>query len=221
MHNAIASVSGILFVIGFVPYIIAIMYGVSLSKPTSPLARLYSQLCRIPRFRTCFEPKEPIKPSKVTWTIWTALDTITFVGMFKENTLNWQIAGAVLGAWTVLALVLKYGTWEWTRIDALCLLGAVLAVTLWKIFGDATVGIVVSNTVVFLGSTPMFDSAWETPTNESKLAWTIWWISCLLAVATIPAWTLADTFQPITFCAIETVMVYIVYVRAASIAKTA
>jgi len=121
-------------------------------------------------------------PQKVTWVIWASLDSITLAEMWFEHTLNGQIVGAVLGAWTVVALALLYGKPGWTLQDKLCLLGAVAAVLLWKLSDNATVGIVISNTVVFLGSIMTFKSAWSEPEKEDRIAWAIWWTSCVCEV---------------------------------------
>lgn len=220
MRNAIATISGVLFIIGFIPYILAILKGVSETRPMSPLSTVFRLLGKIPGCSKFLEQTEGIRPSKVTWLIWASLDTITIWGMHKKETLNPQIIAAVLGAWIIVALVLKYGTKEWSKTDKFCLGGAILAVFLWNVFGNATVGIVTSNIVVFLGSYTMFKSSWKKPRDESKLAWTIWWVSCFCAVITIPAWTLADAVQPLTFFVIETIMMYIVYIRPITL-KTA
>lgn len=153
------------------------------------------------------------EPVKVTWIIWASLDTITLAGMYFEHTINGQIIGAVLGAWVTVVLVLRFGKSGWTRNDKRCLGGAVLAVVLWKFFDNPTVGIVVSNAVVFLGSFMTFKSAWSEPEKEDKIAWAIWWISCVCAMCSLPSWQLADSAQPITFFAVETIMVWLLFVR--------
>lgn len=180
--NVLSVVAGILFVVGFVPYIRAILVGTT-------------------------------KPAKASWIIWASLDTITFAGMCVQHSLNGQIVGAVVGAWVVVALALKYGIKGWTILDQLCLIGAIFGIILWKLFSNATLGIVTSNAVVFLGSIPTFVSAYKDPTKEDKVGWTIFWVSCICAVAAIPKLTLDDAVQPIVFCSIETIMMFLLYVK--------
>lgn len=153
------------------------------------------------------------KPAKASWLIWASLDTITLAGMFFKDTVNGQILGAVLGAWVVAVLALKYGTLGWTKLDKFCIGGAVIGIVLWQVFNDPVFGIITSLIVIFLGSIPTFTSAWRDPSRENKLAWTIFWISCVCAIIAVPQWTLADAAQPITFLVIETVMMYILFVR--------
>lgn len=182
-------VAGVLFILGFVPYIRAIVRGET-------------------------------KPAKASWMIWASLDTITIIGMYFKHAVNGQIVGAVLGAWAVVVLALIYGLPGWTKLDKQCLGGAVLGIVLWLVFGEANFGIVVSNIVVFLGAIPTFKSAWNDPSKEDKIAWTIFWLSCVAAIFAIPALTFEDATQPVVFFVIETVMMYILYIRARVFAHT-
>lgn len=157
--------------------------------------------------------RKETRPAKASWIIWASLDYIVFAGMVVAHTVNGQICGAVIGASIVIGLAMKYGAPGWTKTDKFSLGGAVLGIMLWLVFSSPVLGIVITCTVGFLGSIPTFTSAWKDPGCEDKLAWTIFWISCVCAVIAIPHWTLADAAQPVTFFAIETVMMYILYVK--------
>lgn len=182
MDKTLSIFAGLLFVIGFIPYIRAIL-------------------------------RKETKPVKVTWLIWASLDTITLVGMFFKNTVNGQIIGAVIGGWVIVVLALKYGTSGWTKLDKFCLGGAILGIVLWQMFDNPVLGIITSQSTMFLGSIPTFVSAWKDPSREDKLAWTIFWISCVFAIIAISHWTLADATQPIMFFAVETTMMFILFIR--------
>jgi len=153
------------------------------------------------------------KPAKASWIIWASLDTITLLGMYAKDAVNGQIVGAVLGVWIVVALAIKYGKPGWTKLDRLCLVGAVIGIVLWQAFSNPVLAILTSQSVVFLGSIPTFVSAWHDPSKEDRIAWTIYWLSCVAAVIAIPSWTLQDTAQPITFFTIETIMMYLLYLK--------
>lgn len=157
--------------------------------------------------------RKETKPSKASWIIWASLDYIVLAGMITEHTVNGQILGAVIGSSIVIGLAMKYGTPGWTKTDKFSLGGAVLGIMLWLVFSSPVIGSVITCIVGFLGSIPTFTSAWKDSSSEDKLAWTIFWISCVCAVIAIPHRTLADAAQPITFFAIETVMMYILYIK--------
>ncbi len=183
MKGALSVLAGLLFIAGFVPYIRAIV-------------------------------RRKTKPAKASWLIWVTLDVVAGMGMFASGTLNYQIVGATAGAATVVVLSLWYGsTPGWSRLDKFCLGGAVLGIVLWQMFSSPVLGIVTSAVVAFIGSIPTFVSGWKKPGNENKTAWTIYWISCVFAVIAIPHWTLADAVQPLMFFAVESIMMFILFVR--------
>ena len=153
------------------------------------------------------------KPAKTSWLIWMTIDVITGLGMYASGTLNYQIVGATAGAAAVVVLSFKYGTSGWSRLDKFCLAGAVLGIVLWQTFNSPLLGIMTSATVAFIGSFPTFVSAWKKPENENKAAWTTYWISCVCAVIAIPHWTLADATQPVMFFTVESIMMFILFVR--------
>lgn len=153
------------------------------------------------------------RPSKVSWIIWVTLDTITLIGMFDKHAVNGQIVAAVIGGWTLVGLALKYGIPGWTRLDQFCLGGAIAGIVLWVIFQDSNFGIAMSLAASFIGSFPTFNSAWGNPKNEDKLAWTILFVACLVAIAAIPKWTFANDAQPLVFLSVQTTMMYILYLH--------
>jgi hypothetical protein len=165
--------------------------------------------------------RKEAQPAKATWIVWAFLDTITFAGMLAKHSMNGQIVGSICGAWTIVLLTLKYGKSGWTLLDKLCLGGAFLGIALWQAFNNPVLGIVTSLSVVFLGSFPTFASAWNDPSKEDRTAWTIFWLSCVVAMFAIPAATLADAAQPTTFFLIETTMVCILYLRPRMLARVA
>lgn len=195
MKETLSVLAGLLQVAGFFPYVRAILRDRRMPIGTPG----------------------KMEPSKATWIIWASLDTITLAGMYVKDTVNGQILGAVLGVWVIVVFALKYGAPGWTKLDKFCLGGAVLGIVLWQVFNDPVLGIMTSLSVVFLGSIPTFVSAWKDPNHEDKLAWTISWVACVCAIIAIPHWTLADAAQPITFFAIGSVMMYILYVRPRSL----
>ena len=151
------------------------------------------------------------KPTKVSWLIWISLDVITLVGMIANKTVNGQIIGIVAGGSFVLILALIKGEPGWSKLDKFCLAGALVGIILWAAFQNPLLGVLSSQAVIFLGSIPTFVSAWKDPSRENKTAWTLWWVSCILAIIAIPQWTLADSVQPVNFLLIESVMMYILF----------
>jgi len=195
--KTLSVISGLIFMIGFIPYVLSILgWRINLTGST-----------------IWFGKAPATKPAKVSWIIWGTLDWISFAGMWASHTVNGQITGACIGVLIVIGFAWKYGEKGWSKLDQFSLAGAVLGVLLWWAFDNPVMGIVTSCIVASIGSIPTFVSAWKDPSREDKLAWTIFTISCVLALIAIPQWTLADAAQPMTFAVIEFTMMYILYVR--------
>ena len=161
------------------------------------------------------------KPAKSSWVVWCLLDLIVFVTMWKQGVLNGQILGAVLGSGIIVALALKFGEKGWTLQDKICFAGAAFGIVLWYLFDSPFLAMMMSLAIIFWAAIPTFVSAWKNPESENKMAWTLFWLSCVAAMFAIPSWTWADAAQPITFLIIESVMMYLLFVRPGFIVRKA
>ncbi|MFA6594184.1 MAG: hypothetical protein WCT16_02900 [Candidatus Buchananbacteria bacterium] len=159
--------------------------------------------------------KGETKPSKTSWIIWFSIDLLAFGGMIAADTLNGQMIGVILGAGLILLLTLIYGENKWTKLDKFCLFGATVGLALWLLFDNPLLAIIISAIIGIIGSIPTFVFAWRDPSRENKLAWTIFWLSCVCAVSAIPHLTAADIIQPVSFLLIESIMMFILYFKKA------
>ncbi|MBI3626992.1 hypothetical protein HY224_03025 [Candidatus Uhrbacteria bacterium] len=153
------------------------------------------------------------RPSKASWIIWAALDLITAGEMYSKDALNWQMVGAAIGSTVIIILVCRVGKPGWTRTDKICLALAGVAVLVWQGFDSPLLGLGCSLCGALIGLYPTVEAAWVKPEDENRLGWTLWFVSCVLAVVAIPQWTREDAAQPIVFLVQEVVMVYVLYVR--------
>ncbi|MFC1622516.1 hypothetical protein ACFL1Y_00780 [Patescibacteria group bacterium] len=131
--------------------------------------------------------------------------------MLLENSLNWHISGAVLGATTIAILAVKYGKPGWTKTDKICLTLAGIAIAL--MFINPTHAIITSLFGLVVGAVPTFKSVWKNPKNEDKLAWNFYWISSVFAIMAIPQLSIEDSSQPFTFFIIDSIVMYAIYFR--------
>ncbi|MFY9492899.1 MAG: hypothetical protein WAP55_00200 [Minisyncoccia bacterium] len=157
--------------------------------------------------------KKEAQPVKASWIIWTILSIITLTGMFLEKAVNGLSVAVTIGDLSVLGLTIKYGIPGWTRLDKFCFAGATLGLALWFTFENPVLGIVTSQVIVVIGSIPTFASIWKDPSRENKLAWTLFWASCICAVLGIKRWAFADASQSVTFLTTETFIMYLLYIR--------
>lgn len=168
--------------------------------------------------------KRGYRPPKSSWIIWGVLDTIIGIGMYEKGTLNGQMIGALIGVWTAIGVMLKYGTPGWTKSEKTQMVIAALGVVLWQILGDSNIGIATGCGLLVFGAWATFEDAWHSPQGylgsenfTARLAWVLFWLSCLpqtMALGSISNWTFANAAQPMSFLLIESVMMYLIYIRA-------
>lgn len=156
------------------------------------------------------------KPVRATWILWASLDVLLAIAMYKEGKLNMQIVGACIGALSVAALSLRYGKRGWSTLDIVCLAGGMIGIVLWLVNNDPVQAIVTAVIVMFIGAVPTFASAWEKWSRENKWSWLMAFLSCLAILPTLPPfedWNVAAVAQPLVFTTIETIMMFLVWVR--------
>lgn len=187
--STLEMISGGLFITGFIPYILAI-FGRNL----------------------WFRRIKQTRPQKSTWIVWTGLDLITLAGMALKGTATGQIIGAVIGGSIVTCLAFAYGIPGWRTLDKAVIIGGIIGVAAGYAYGDANITILVSAVIIVLGSIPTFISAWKQPENEDKTAWTIYTVSCVVALFAISAWTIEHSAQVLSFTLVETTMMFILFV---------
>ncbi len=151
-------------------------------------------------------------PSPVSWAIWASVDTLALVAMRKEKATSGQLTGAVTGAWIITVLALVFGKPTMGFIEWVSIAGAAAGIILWQKTGNAVLAIICSQVAVFTGAIPTFAGAYQNPAQEDPIAWSIWFVSCICALLAIKKWNLANALQPLTFTAIETVMVTLVVI---------
>ena len=157
--------------------------------------------------------RKETKPARATWFIWVVLDLIIFTGMYVKGVTNCIITAAVVGGSVIFLLALKYGKGGWEKIDKWVLAGAGFGLLLWALFNSPLMGVVVSSTVMVVGSIPMFQNTWHDHSLEDKLAWTVFFIATIFGTLAVNEWTLIDASGPISYLVVQTVMMYLLFIK--------
>ena len=136
------------------------------------------------------------KPNRATWFIWAALGVMIV--------LTYEDSGATYTIWFPLAYAVGYAIvallsiWRgefykdesgWRRFvsetDVVCMIGAAIALVIWKLFGNAPVALVVAIAMDALGAWPTIKKSALRPRGENRLAWTITVFAAVLNVFAI------------------------------------
>ena len=153
------------------------------------------------------------RPSLSSWLVWLIVDAISLAGMWQKNQLNGLIIAATsCSVFTVICAFWR-GTWEWERIDTICVALSGAGIVLWQILGDATAAILICAVVNLIAAWPTVTRAWHEPARENRFTWACYEASCVLTLIGLATWTIDSAAQPLSYTIVETVMVVLVFFR--------
>ena len=188
--------AGLLYAIGFVPYILSIWWTREL--PAGAIGKTV--------------------PEKASWTVWAIIDTILFFGMLARNSVNGQIIAASIGIWATVIFAMKFGRPGWKPRDKWCLSISLFGLILWQLFSNPEIGILVGLAAGCIAAWPTFEEAWKHPGSEpflSKLGWITFAVGSVVALFAVPKWDIANAAIPIVFALIDIPATLIICLRPA------
>jgi len=87
--------------------------------------------------------------------------------------------------------------WDWTNI--VCVAGACIGITLWYLTGQPLIALTFSIGADLLAFIPTFRHAWQSPQEEDRLGWTLGWLSAVCEVFAVGHWSLAEAGWPVYY----------------------
>lgn len=161
-------VAGIVSLVAFLPYIVAIMRG----KTT------------------------PNRATWWIWTIVGFMLGASYYSSGANHTI-WVPMSYIIGPLVTAILSIKYGEGGWTRFDRACLFGAAVSAVFWWLFSSPLVALLINLFIDFLGALPTIKKAYYKPETENKLAWTLFIIGNTTNLFAIETWSFAIAVYPI------------------------
>jgi len=126
------------------------------------------------------------KPHPFTYIIWALLAAITFAAQLVNNAGPgaWAMAIPVVLGITIAALSIKKGERTITTLDWLCLAGALIAIVIWLLTGDALYAVLLVVGITTLAFIPTFRKSYWKPYEETASSYAL---GILRSVIAIPA----------------------------------
>jgi hypothetical protein len=159
-HLNLGLLAGIISLLGFVPYCIAIVQG-----------------------RT-----KPNQATWWIWSIVGIMLASSYWASGATHTI-WAPLSYVIGPIITTALAMRYGASQWSRFDRLCLLGAAVSLILWLLLRSPQVALVINLIIDLFGALPTIRNAWHRPQDEDLTGWLIFTVGNALNVLAIDRWT--------------------------------
>lgn len=170
-------------------------------------------LAAFPPYIWAIITNDAVTPSFLTWIVWASVDSLLLFAMLKEGGKSGQLVGAVTGAWIVTILSIFFGELTIGTTEWLVIAGTAVGMALWYWTGKASIAIIVTNAMIFIGSFPTFEKAYLDPLSEDLFAWSIWSVSCVIALLAVEKWDWKNALQPLTFTVIEFTVLGLILIR--------
>ena len=179
-YETIGIIAGILAIGGYIPYIYSILMGTT-------------------------------RPNRATWFIWTIVGGLLAFSYIAEGDQNsiWLPLGYFLGPLMVAILSLRYGYAEWTRLDTICIIAAIISVIPWVLSDSATMTLVINVIIDSTGAIPTLVKTYREPETEDMTAWLVFFIANTLQLFAISMWNVAALYPIYLFLLAGSMVIFI------------
>ncbi len=156
MISALVAIGALVSAAGSVPYILAVIRGT-------------------------------VRPRLVSWAVWAVLAGVMTVSAFAEGAMASAVMTSItfIACATVTVLGWRQRQGGVSRLDIVCLLGAVLGIASLAIFKNPLVALAVSVAVDIIAFIPTLVHAWVSPYEESLTCFALSAIGGTLAVLAV------------------------------------
>ncbi len=178
--------AGVLYVVAFVPYVLAILQGKA--KPSRITWLIASMLNGIAVFSS--------------------------VSLGAQNTL-WMMSASMIGSFSVFLLSLRYGQGGGSRLDKFLILAAGAVAIVWASSGLPLIAQLSISVLVLFAAIPTIRIAYKTPELESRLTWFFFTLSCIVNFLSIERWTLGIITNPIVSFTVDVTVLALLLRRTA------
>jgi hypothetical protein len=155
------------------------------------IAGLLTIFCFTPYITTIFQSKT--RPNRASWWIWATNGAILCSSSYASGASNtlWILACSVTAQFVIAIIALKYGEGGWTPFDRKCLLGALVSLSLWRLFSSPMIAILSTLLIDFLGALPTVRKSYLEPSKEDLLTWGLYSLASLINLFAIEQWEFA------------------------------
>ena len=156
------------------------------------------------------------KPSVTTWTIWTSVSILLASSYYASGATNsfWITVTYAASSTLIAVLSFRYGMVTITKLDWICLFGALLSAVPWLIFRSAPGTLYVVLVIDALGAIPTISKAYVDPVSENRVAWLIAFLANSLNLFAVGTWNAQIGIFPIYAFASTGLIALLLFVRA-------
>ena len=131
------------------------------------------------------------KPSRSTWWILTLVGALILGSAYSLGAREsiWIQLSYVVGPFIVAILSVKHGEGQgFSRLDIVCIFGALISASFWIIFNSPLIGLIGSIGVDFIGLIPTLKKSFFKPEEESPESWLTETFASFINMLAVTAW---------------------------------
>lgn len=165
--------------------------------------------------------KGKTKPHIYTWFIWGVVTLLVFFFQFN--------AGAGAGSWLTLSaglvclfifmLSFRHGARNITRLDAVFLMLALVALGLWVITKQPLVSVILLVVIDMLGFIPTIRKSWNKPYTETLFSYGLSTFRFAIGIYALEAYTAVTYFYPVAWLFANGLFSVLLLVRRKQVGK--
>ncbi len=167
-HAIAGMASGIVLLLGNIPYIISIRRGAT----------------------------RPNLVTWGIWTTIGFILLGSYQAIGATNTL-WLLISQVISQFVITIYAFRYSRGSWTQLDRICLAGAGLSLLLWCCSGSPLVALLMNTAMDLLGAIPTIKKVYYDPTSEDLRAWAVYFVAAVLNLLAIENFSLSFVVFPL------------------------
>jgi hypothetical protein len=179
-YQMLGMIAGIIAISGYIPYIYSILKGHT-------------------------------QPNRATWFIWTIVGGLLAISYIAEGDQHsiWLPLGYFFGPLITAILSLRYGYAEWTKLDTVCIVAAVISIIPWVLSDNANATLIINLLIDMIGSVPTLVKTFREPETEDLLAWVFFFVANTLQLFAIEMWNLASLYPVYLFVLATSMVLFI------------
>lgn len=189
--EVVGQIAGIVSLVAFVPYILAIFRGET----------------------------RPNRATWWIWTVVGLMLASSYVFSSGASHTIWVPVSYVIGPLVIAILSIRYGEGGWTYFDRMCLFGAGVSLVLWWIFNSPFVALLINLFIDIMGALPTVHKVYYDPNSEDRTAWSLFFIGNTLNVFATEAWMFEILIYPVYMFLGSGVIAMLIFFRRNNKAK--
>lgn len=152
------------------------------------------------------------KPDIATWSTWALLNAVAAVAAIQSGAYNTVMLAVsyLAGSFSVLLLAFRKGKWNYSLLDGVCQVLALVGVAFWLAARNPTIAIVFVVLVDVLAAIPSLRHARVHPREETWITYYVAGIVSLGLVACADSYSLASLAYPIDNVVINLLLTWLI-----------